>query len=130
MLTFTAHRKAEVLSHDEAADGVVFVKDGFSWLAFLVPLVWLVWHRVWRGLAGYVIAVTVLVGIGYLAGFPEGLATSLGMLLNLYMGLEGNNLRRKALMRRGYQELADIAAGDGEEAAWRFLANRMQHQVG
>ena len=130
MLTFTAHRKAEVLSHDEAADGVIFVKDGFSWPAFLVPFVWLIWHRLWRALGGYILAVAGLAGVGYLAGLPEGLGTSLGLLLNLYMGLEGNNLRRKALARRGYQEVADIVAGDGEEAAWRLLANRMQHQVG
>lgn len=130
MLTFTAHRKAEVLSHDEAADGVIFVKDGFSWPAFLVPFVWLIWHRLWRALGGYILAVAGLAGVGYLAGLPEGLGTSLGLLLNLYMGLEGNNLRRKALARRGYQEVADIVAGDGEEAAWRFLVNRMQHQVG
>jgi hypothetical protein len=130
MLTFTAHRRAEVLSHDDAANGVIFVKDGFSWPGFLVPFVWLIWHRLWRGLAGYVIAVAALAGTGYLAGFPDGLATWLGLLLNAYMGLEGNNLRRKALARRGYQEVADIVAGDGEEAAWRFLANRMQHQGG
>jgi len=130
MLTFTAHRRAELLSHDEAADGTIFVKDGFSWPAFLVPFVWLIWHRLWWGLAGYIIAVAALAGIGYLANFPEDLGASLGLLVNLYMGLEGNNLRRKALARRGYLEVADIVAGDGEEAAWRFLANRMQHQGG
>ncbi|TNF64650.1 MAG: DUF2628 domain-containing protein, partial [Rhodobacteraceae bacterium] len=110
------------------ADGVIFVKDGFSWPAFLIPFFWLIWHRLWWGLAGYVIAVAGLAGIGYLAGFPDGLGTSLGLLLNVYLGLEGNNLRRKALARRGYQEVADVVAGDSEEAAWRFLANRMQHQ--
>ncbi|TIW44359.1 MAG: DUF2628 domain-containing protein, partial [Mesorhizobium sp.] len=26
---------------------VTFVRDGFSWLGFLVSPLWLLWHRLW-----------------------------------------------------------------------------------
>jgi hypothetical protein len=124
MLIYTAHRKPEFLREEETGNGFVFVKDGFSWPALLIPFFWLIWHRMWWALAGYVIAVACLAGIGYAAGFPESLGTWLGLLVNFYMGLEGNNLRRKVLSRRGYQEVADVAANDGEEAALRLFADR------
>jgi len=130
MLIYTAHRKPEFLRDDGTGNGFVFVKDGFSWPAFLVPFFWLIWHRMWWALAGYLIAVAGVAGAGYAAGFPDGLGTWLGLLVNLYMGLEGNNLRRKVLSRRGYQEVADVAANDGEEAAWRLFADRAHGEAG
>jgi hypothetical protein len=63
-----------------------------------------------------------LAGIGYLSGFPDGLATMLGLLINVFFGLEGNNFRRRSLARRGYNEVADVVASDREEAAWRYFA--------
>lgn len=128
MLTYTAHRKAELLREQDVETGILFIKDGFSWLGFLVPVLWLAWHRLWLALVGYLVAVAVLAAVGFVAGFPDNLATGLGLLLNLFFGLEGNNFRRRSLARRGFQETADIVAGDKEEAAWRFFALRAQQQ--
>jgi len=105
---------------------VVFVKDGFSWPAFFIPFVWMIWHRLWLALVTYVVVAAGLAGIGYLSGFPDSLATLLGLLINLFFGLEGNNFRRRSLARRGYHEVADIVASDREEAAWRYFAVRQQ----
>lgn len=126
MLTYTAHRKAELLLDDDAGKNVVFVKDGFSWPAFFIPFVWMIWHRLWLALAAYIVVVACLSGIGYLSGFPDGLATMLGLLVNVFFGLEGNNLRRRALARRGFHEVTDIVASDREEAAWRYFSVRQQ----
>ena len=34
-------------SRNDAAAGAVLVRDGFSFLAFLLPPLWLLWHRLW-----------------------------------------------------------------------------------
>jgi hypothetical protein len=47
MLTYTAHRRAELLLDDDDGNSVVFIKDGFSWPAFVIPFVWMIWHRLW-----------------------------------------------------------------------------------
>lgn len=128
MRIYTAHRKTEYLREEDADRAVLFVRDGFNWAAFLVPFLWLIWHRLWLALAIYLVAA---IGLGVLAGFtglPATLTTTLGLLINGWFGLEGNDLRRRGLDRRGFQEVADIAASDREEAAWRFFADRTKAQ--
>ena len=34
-------------SRNDAASGAVLVRDAFSVLAFLLPPLWLLWHRLW-----------------------------------------------------------------------------------
>lgn len=124
MRIYSALRKAELLRADDAEAGVRFVRDGFSWAAFLVPLVWFIWYRLWRALAIYLVAVIALSLLGYALGLPEGLSFMLATALNLFFGLESGNFRRAALQRQGYQEVADVVAENDEEAAWRFFAQR------
>ena len=132
MLTYTAHRRADPLALDYTRDGqdVVFIKDGFSWLAFLIPVFWMLWHRLWLPLAAYVSAVALVAVAGYLLPLPDGLTASIGLLANFFMGLEGNNFRRKALAKRGYEEVADIVAQNNEEASFRFFATQLSDQNG
>ena len=44
-----------------SAEQLVFVKDGFSWLAALVPPLWLLWKRMWLEFAIYAGATGLLV---------------------------------------------------------------------
>lgn len=132
MLTYTAHRRQDPLMQDQAEDGkgIVFVKDGFSWPAFFIPLFWMLWHRLWLPLVGYVGVVALIVLAGYGFSWPDNLTGGMGLLANLFVGLEGNNFRRRALAKRGFEEVADIVANDGEEASYRFFAARLSDQNG
>lgn len=107
-------------SGNDARDGAVFVRDGFSFLAFLVPPLWLLWHRLWIE-AALVIAVSVgLTALGEVAGF--GLAgAGLSLLVSIYVGLEGAALRSAALSRRGWSEWGVVEANDLGEAEIRYL---------
>ena len=42
------------------ADRLAFVREGFSWVALLVPLVWLLYHRMW---IEFVVLILVYVGL-------------------------------------------------------------------
>lgn len=132
MLTYTAHRKQDPLAQEQPEDGsgIVFVKDGFSWLAFFIPFFWMLWHRLWLPLVGYLAAVALIVLAGYVFSWPDNLTGSMGLLANLFVGLEGNNFRRRALARRGFDEVADIVADNGEEASYRFFAAQLSDQNG
>ncbi len=132
MLTYTAHRKADPLIPDHTIDhqGIVFIKDGFAWLALILPFFWMLWHRLWLPLAGYLAAVTLIAVAGYLLSLPDGLTGTIGLLANLFVGLEGNNFRRRALRKRGYEEIADIVADNGEEASYRYFAAQISNQNG
>ena len=55
MLTFTVHEPPNPpADRIERADKLVFVKDGFSWMAALFAPLWMLVHRLWWALLGYV----------------------------------------------------------------------------
>ena len=105
---------------EEARDRASFIRDGFSLLAFLVPPLWLLWHRLWIE-AALVFAASL--GLGTL-GEALGLGAAgaaLSFLVSLYVGLEGAALRIAALTRRGWSDRGVVEADNREEAEIRYL---------
>lgn len=102
----------------------VLARDGFHFLAFVLPAVWFLCHRMWIE-ALVVIAVTMaLSGAGAVLGFGNA-SPALSFLVSLYVGLEGPALRLAALRRRGWREWGVVEAGNAAEAEIRYL-----HQAG
>ncbi len=66
MLTFTVHEPPNPpADRIERADRLVFVKDGFSWMAALFAPLWMLVHRLWWALLGYIVAIVALL-TGYI----------------------------------------------------------------
>jgi hypothetical protein len=102
-----------------APERFAFVKDGFSWPALLVPILWILWHRLWLTLLGYVIYLLVLAWIGRLTGdWNAGLLAILGSFL---FALEANNIRRTSLENRGWREVGGSFGQNLDEAEIRFF---------
>lgn len=102
----------------------IFVRDGFSFPAFLVPPLWLLWHRLWVE-AG--VALLLVGAIGWL-GEPSRLGPAgglLSLLVSIYVGLEGGALRSAAQRRRGWTALAVVEAESADDARIRYLADTM-----
>jgi hypothetical protein len=99
---------------------VVLVREGFSWLAFLFNVLWLLWHRLWLAALGYLV-LAVLVG-ALLPGGGVGFAA--GLALQFLLGAHANDLRRWALARRGYAQAHVVAERDQDAALARLLAQR------
>ncbi|MER9295860.1 DUF2628 domain-containing protein [Mesorhizobium sp. M0621] len=103
----------------EKADTTAFVRDGFAWLGFLVPPLWLAWHRLWIEAALAFVIMGLLSMLGEKLGL--GLADSLlSLLVSLYVGLEGQALRISALRRRGWHEWGVVEAGWLDDADTRY----------
>jgi hypothetical protein len=103
----------------EKADTTTFVRDGFSWLAFLVPPLWLLWHRLWIEAALTFVAMGVLAMLGERLGL-EWAGSLLSLLVSLYVGLEGQALRIAALRRRGWHEWGVVVADRLDDADTRY----------
>lgn len=102
--------------HAAAGDGEsVAVKDGFAWIAFIVPVLWFAFHRMWLWAAGFLLLGLALALLAGLTGW-EFAATGLGLLANLWAGLEAGSLRAAHLERHGWTE-ADIVVAPGRGAA-------------
>jgi hypothetical protein len=106
----------------ERADHVIFLRDGFSWTAFLFTPLWLICQRLWLTVVVYSVA---MVGLQFglrVAGVGTEGQLLVGALIALLFGLEAANLRRWAMTRRGsWRELATVVAGDRDEAEQRFF---------
>jgi len=104
-----------------ASERAVLVRDGFSLIAFLVPPLWLLWHRLWIEAALAFAAALLLTALGEAAGF--GLTSSLlSLLVSIYVGLEGPALRLAALRRRGWRAWGAVEARDRRDAEIRYLS--------
>ena len=105
---------------------VAFVRDGFSWLAFLLPPLWLLWHRLW----GEALLAFLLLAV--LSALGEGGRPLAGSLLtaavSLCVGLEGQNLRVQALRRRGWGEWGVVEAAGLPDAETRYAAEAVDEE--
>lgn len=118
MARYTVHIPGTAGSDAAAPERAVFVRDGWSWGAFLFGPLWLLWHRHW--LMGALVLVLEGVLIGTLDALPlHAVAGACAhFLIALLFGLEGASLRRFALAKAGFAEVA-LMAGDSLEALER-----------
>jgi Protein of unknown function (DUF2628) len=123
MPTFTVHAPPPKIG-DSAADPerFVFVRDGFYFWAFVLAPLWLLLHRLWLVLAGY-IAVNVVIGVAlYAIGAPDAARFLIGVLLALLVGFEAATLWRWTLDRRGWKALGFTVGDDLESTEQRFFS--------
>ncbi len=123
MPTYTVHapppREGETTS---APERFRYVRDGFSFWAFLVPPLWLLVKQLWLALlicaAGYGLLETGLIFLRA-SGTVQLLVE---ILVGVLIGLEASSIERWTLARRGWKSLGFVVASDEEMAEHRFLA--------
>lgn len=117
-----------VMQSGPAPEEAVFIRDRFAPFAFLLPVIWLAWHRLWIETA---LALAAAVVLAAMATFPalDNIVPFLSTLVSIFVGLEGNQLRIAALERRGWHQAGLIEAENLEEAELRFFSNRASRQV-
>lgn len=96
-----------------------FVKDGISWPALFLPVIFILWHRLWLTLVYYVVFVLVVAWTDRLLGDdPAFLVAILGTIL---FALEANNIRRAKLEGEGWTEVGGAIGRNAGEAEARFF---------
>lgn len=124
MALYTVHVPDMTPDLVKRADLTRFVREGFNGWAFLFGGLFLLWHRLWLPVVLWIAALAVLVGLGSAAHLPPGPAMALGALLHLFVGVEGNDLRRWGLARRGFR-MADVVSGARrDDAEYAFFAGQ------
>jgi hypothetical protein len=120
MTIYTVHAPADLDTGGlEAIDRIRFVKEGFCWPALFVPALWMIFRRLWIVLALYLAAGILIASVSRNVG-PEA-TLALGLLLALFLLVEGNDLRRWTLRRRGLAMIDVVEAGSRDEAEIRFF---------
>jgi hypothetical protein len=128
-MIYTVHVPRDAYDPVAAAERARFVKDGFSWGAFVFGPVWLLWQRSIIGFVAYLALAAALFGLQRAMGLsPASLPLLLG-LLALFIGFEGPALVRWSIDRRRFRCVDVVSAVTREEAEHQFLRRWMQRSA-
>lgn len=103
------------------AEHFVFVRDGFSFWAFIAAPWWMLLHRMWLVLAAYVVLIGGLMFVLMTLGASDSALAVISLLVAILIGLEASTLRRFSLQRRGWRNVGIISGDDMEDAERRFF---------
>jgi hypothetical protein len=111
-----------VMVKDGPVPEIELVRDGFSWGAFLIPIVWVLYRRLWRIAACLVLLLGVLPLVLQEAGLnPTGIGL-VNLAETLALGWFGNDFRRWELARKGYRAVDVVEARRLDDAEVRAIA--------
>jgi uncharacterized protein DUF2628 len=99
----------------------VFVRDGFSFSAFLLAALWMFWHQMWLVLLLYVAVALGAETALYYAGVPAAIIGITGFMASLLLGIEAATLRRFTLARQGWKDVGIVSGHDQQDAEQRFF---------
>jgi hypothetical protein len=98
-----------------------FVRDGFSWPAFLFGPLWMLRYGLILELIVWLLLIASVVVLGRQLPMSSTTTWTLFVLIALLVGFEASTLRHWALRRRRWRELGIVAADDLEGAERRFF---------
>jgi hypothetical protein len=99
----------------------VFVRDGFSWWAFLFTPLWMLRHRLWLALIVYLVVVMGVEVLLRALGAPSLAQAIAALSIALLAGLEAGTLRRFKLARRRWRNVGVVTGERLEDAERRFF---------
>lgn len=105
-------------------EDVRFVRDGFSFLAFLLNVFWALYHRLWWLAAvclGVLVGTELLVRSGWLSVFSVGVIQVGAFII---VGMWANDCLRASLKKRGYDD-EDVVSGETKIRAQQRFFDRM-----
>jgi hypothetical protein len=121
MLTFTVYEPPKPQADRiDRAESLAFVKDGFGFAALLFAPLWLLVHRLWWPLLGYVLASVAFEAVKLALPTLGGWMSLALVALHLLIGLEASTLRQWSLARRGWHMLGTVSGRNAAECERRF----------
>lgn len=122
MAAFTVFLPPTPNGASPSPERIVFLRDAFSWPAFLFGPLWLAWRRAFAA-AAVSLAVLVASSIALsVLQLPAGAGAWLGLAFGVWLGFEGAGLVAWTLRRRGYVETDIVVADALDEAEEVFFA--------
>lgn len=105
----------------DRAEGLRFIKDGFSLQAMLFAPLWLLGQRAFVEVALYACVVLAIVAAATALDIPYIHAALAVIGLHVLVGYEAGAIERSALRRRGFTEISEITGTSEHDAERRFL---------
>jgi hypothetical protein len=130
MPVYTVHAPGAGGTDLRSTDRFVFVRDGFHFWAALFGPLWLVAHRLWLALIGWIIVVIALELVLRQLGAGSAAILFANIIVALLMGFEVASLERWTLSQNRWRQLDVVVADDEEAAERRFFERWARKQDG
>lgn len=118
MKIFTVHARSWSSAGDSDA---IFVREGFSWPAFVFGPFWALWFGMWRTTIGLLLVSGAVSGIVVVTGMTDGAELAVTLALQTTIGLWANDWRRYALGRRDFNERAVVSGRNQQDAVEHYF---------
>jgi hypothetical protein len=99
----------------------VFVREGFNVFAFLLTLLWTLYHRLWLASAAMLGFNALLMMLEYAEILSEGGILALMLGMQLVIGFHANDWWRAKLKARGYITAGLVTGDSSLRAELRFF---------
>ncbi len=100
-----------------------FIRDGFSWPAFIFAVLWLLYRRLWLPAIGYVVFEIVFL-VAVAPHLSAAAVIGVDLIVRLYIGFEGDRWRQnKGARQMAIQDV--VEARDRDEAEAIFFARHV-----
>ncbi len=122
MVVFTVYEPPSVArDRIDRAGKLVFIKDGFSWLAAILPVVWFLVKGLWLELGLFLAGGALLTwGMEASSGTSELSGVAL-LIVQIIIGFEAGLIQATALERRGWRHVGTVTGHDQDQAERRFF---------
>lgn len=129
MVTYTVHEPPDPpADRIDRAERIEFIRDGFSWGAFLLTPVWLLLRRLWLPFVAFMaVAIAIAAAFDALDAGTQW-AVYLALAAQMVVGYEAGTLRRWSLDRRGWRRLGSVSGRNREECERRFFTAWLERQ--
>lgn len=99
----------------------IFVREGFSFPAFILTLLWSLYHRLWLVSAAMLAFNLLVMGLETEGFLSQPSVYVLMLAMQLFLGFHGNDWRRAALTRRGFITTAVVTGDSRLRAELRYF---------
>ena len=93
-------------------EDLVFIREGFSFWAFLLTWVWALWHRLWLFAGALFVANLAIAGTVMAIGLHPWGQAGLSLAVALASGYLAFDQQRRRLTHLGFQDFGVVAADD------------------
>ena len=124
MAIYTIHVPDDAPDTLTRGERTVFVREGISLRAFVFGLFYLLWHRLWVAAAVWIVLLAAITALGVVIHPPLACLVALLGLMHLFLAVEGPDLLRWGLGRRGYTMRTLLSAPGLSEAEALFFTQQ------
>lgn len=108
---------------DGKTDDVIFLKEGFSWLAFIFNIFWFLYHKMWKESFALLLIAGVFVLFEESKIIYGDSKIIVEILLDFIIALNAYHWLCESLIKKGYQFEGVIFAKNAAQARLRYVQN-------